>query len=317
MASADEPADITDQLNRLTVSDSSVEFLEDRQELGRGAYGTVFKVRYRGSMCAAKEIHSILIDAADETERKRLRDNFIRECFHCSKFDHPNIVRFIGIYQPPQQFLPIMIMELMDESLRSYAEKENIIIKTKISILRDVAEGLVYLHSFNPPVIHRDLSPNNVLLKHLPLPSVAKIGDLGVSKVVNVGDRSSRSSYQTKAPGTSDFMPPEAFTDKPMYNTSLDVFSFGGIVLYTINGEWPAPTAMTDFDPITRSIRAFTEVERRQQYLDMMIGEAEVFRSLVVACLDNDPVKRPSMVNLSEKIKLIQKVCLHYSNFKL
>ena len=66
------PEDISDQLRRLTISESDVEFLRD-QNLGRGAYGIVFKARYRGSVCAAKEIHSILIDAAySPAERRRL-----------------------------------------------------------------------------------------------------------------------------------------------------------------------------------------------------------------------------------------------------
>ena len=241
-------------------------------------------------------------------ERRRLQESFQRECDHCSKLNHPNIVRFIGIYHPPQQLFPVMIMELMDESLTAYAEKPNISFKRRMSILHDVAEGLSYLHSRNPPVIHRDLSPNNILLKHLPLLPVAKIADLGVAKVINVDDKGSK-RYQTKVPGTMDFMPPEAFTDKPQYDVSLDVFSYGGIMLHTVNGKWPTPTALTIYDPVTRQIKGFSEVERRQKHLNSMTGEAEMLRPLVEACLDNDPVKRPSILELSEKIKPL-KVCL-------
>ena len=306
---ATAPEDISDQLRRLTISESNIELLHD-QDLGRGAYGRVFKARYRGSVCAAKEIHSILIEAAyTPAERRRLQAAFQRECDHCSKLNHPNIVHFIGIYHPPQQLFPVMIMELMDESLTTYAEKPNISFKRRVSILYDVAEGLSYLHSCNSPVIHRDLSPNNVLLKHLPLLPVAKIADLGVAKIVNVDERSSK-SYQTKVPGTVDFMPLEAFGDKPKYGTSLDVFSYGGIMLYTVNGKWPRPTALADFDPVTRQVRGFSEVERRQEHLDKMRGEAAVLRPLVEACLDNDPVKRPSIVELSEKIRPLVESCL-------
>ena len=300
--------DISDQLRHLTVSQSDVEFLRD-QHLGRGACGIVFKARYRGSVCAAKEIHSILIDAAyTPAERRILQDNFIRECDHCSKLNHPNIVRFIGIYHPPQQLFPVMIMELMDESLTAYAEKPNISFKRRISILHDVAEGLSYLHSRNPPVIHRDLSPNNILLKHLPLLPVAKIADLGVAKVINVEDTKSK-QYLTKVPGTVHFMPPEALEDDPQYDTSLDVFSYGGITLYTITGKWPEPTALAKYDPMTHQVRGFSEVERHQEHLDKMTGEAEVLRPLVDACLHNDPVKCPSILQLSAEIKPL-KVCL-------
>ena len=285
-----------------------VEFVPG-EELGRGAYGRVFKAKYRGSVCAAKEVHSILIQLTQMApeERRRLQDSFQRECDHCSNLNHPNIVRFIGIYHPPQQLFPVMIMELMDESLTSYAEKPNISFDNRMSILRDVAKGLSYLHSRNPPVIHRDLSPNNVLLKNLPLLLIAKIADLGVAKILNFDDKNAK-KYQTKVPGTMDFMPPEAFADKPQYDTSLDVFSYGGITLHTVNGEWPTPTLSTEFDPVTRQVRGFSEVERRQEHLDKMRGEAEVLIPLVEACLDNDPVKRPSIVDVCEKIPL--KVCL-------
>ena len=307
---ATRPEHISDQSRRLTISKSDIEFLRD-QELGKGAYGRVFKARYRGSLCAAKEIHSILIEAVAYTpaERRRLQEAFQRECNHCSKLNHPNIVHFIGIYHPPQQLFPVLIMELMDESLTAYAEKQNISFKRRLSVLYDIAEGLSYLHSRNPPVIHRDLSPNNVLLKHLGLPllPVAKIADLGVAKI-NVDDKKS-TDYLTKAPGTVHFMPPEALEDKPQYGTSLDVFSYGGITLYTVNGKWPKPTVMAKYDPVTRQAKAFTEVERRQEHLDKMRGEAKVLRPLVEACLDNDPAKRPSIVELSEKIKPL-KVCL-------
>ena len=277
------------------------------EELGRGAYGRVFKAQYRGSVCAAKEVHSTFIQLtqADSEERRRLQDSFQRECDHCSKLNHPNIVHFIGIYHPPQQLFPVMIMELMDESLTTYVEKQNI---RRMSILYDVAEGLSFLHSRNPPVIHRDLTPNNVLLKY-PLP-VAKIADLGMAKILNFDDKNTK-KYQTKVPGNMDFMPPEAFADKPQYGISLDVFSYGGIMLHTVNGEWPKPTALTKFDPVTRQAKGFTEVERRQEHLDKM-REAEMLRPLVEACLDNDPVKRPSIAELSEKIKPL-KVCLCHS----
>ena len=243
-------------------------------------------------------------------ERRRLQESFQRECDHCSKLNHPNIVRFIGIYHPPQQSFPVMIMELMDEGLTTYAGKPNISFKRRMSILHDVAEGLSYLHSRNPPVIHRDLSPNNILLKHLPLLPIAKIADLGVARAINVDDKGSK-RYQTKVPGTMDFMPPETFTDKPQYDVSLDVFSYGGIMLHTVNGQWPKPTALIKYDPVTQQSKAFTEVERRQGYLDKMTGEAEVLRPLVEACLHSDPVKRPSILELSEKIKPM-KVCLYH-----
>jgi len=64
-----------------------------QKELGRGAYGRVFAVKYCGVICAAKEIHQILIDAVNPEEKQAIKDSFIRECLHCSSLHHPNIVR--------------------------------------------------------------------------------------------------------------------------------------------------------------------------------------------------------------------------------
>ena len=295
----DETEDLSDKLMGLTLN----EVRPLTQRLGRGSYGKVYAVEYRGVTCAAKEIHSILLEDEDTG---KLRENFERECIRSSELTHPNIVRLIGVYYPSRVSLPVMVMELMDESLTKYVEKPNISLKRKISILHDVVEGLTYLHTRTPPVIHRDLSPNNILLKNTPLLPVAKIADLGVAKGIDV-DSWSAMKYLSQAPGTLPFMPPEALVNKPKYGLSLDVFSFGGVMLFTISEQWPEPKAQAEFDPVTRQTKGLNEVERRKEYLDKLKGEAEVLRPLVEACLDNDPARRPPITHLSEKIKL--KVC--------
>ena len=282
-------------------------------ELGRGAYGRVYTVKYSGrdggSIYAAKEIHSILTEVKDSG---KLREDFLRECKHCSELNHPNIVSFKGVFYPAKNQLPVMVMELMDDSLTKYVEKKpGSSFERKCSILYDVAQGLGYLHSFIPPIIHRDLSPNNVLLKHAGVehvPPVAKIADLGVAKVVKAESKSTKSRL-TKTPGTLDFMPPESTVDDPQYDISLDVFSYGGLMLHTINDEWPTPSTLTEYDREKRITKAFTEVERRQKYLDKMRGEAEALRPLVEACLDNDPGLRPPIKVLACEIEKF-KVCI-------
>ena len=160
----------------------------------------------------AKKIHSILVEGVGQQQEQSVKEGFLRECQHCSVLSHPNIVRFMGIYyQKKSSTIPVMIMELMDESLYDYINKlpmaKNAWMK-KGSILPDVAEGLSYLHAQKPAVVHRDLSPKNILLKagkgEVP---VAKISDLGVAKIIKADSRRTQ-SVLTKAPGTQDFMPP-------------------------------------------------------------------------------------------------------------
>jgi len=259
--------------------------------LGRGAYGQVIEVKYDGKNYAAKEIHTVLLKGTTLEENRKVEDNFLRECRICRSLNHPNIVGFIGLYYARwDSVLPAMVMELMDTSLTEYVKRSIISTETKISILRDISSGLCYLHNHTPPVIHSDLSPNNVLLLH---ECIAKISDLGVAKVVKADSKMLERSKLTKVPGSADFMPPEVVENNSVYETSLDIFSFGGIILHVINQEWPSPTSSTAFDTEARITTRFTEVERRQMYLDKITGKAIILKPLIIDCLDNDPAKRP------------------------
>ena len=276
----------------------------NRDELGRGAYGRVYAVKYCQTICAAKEIHSILVEGVGQAEMLRTTESFMRECQQCSTLRHPNVIQFLGIYYPPdagganRMRLPVMVMEMMADSLTSFVDKhEKIPVCIKYSIIHDVSLGLCYLHNHDPPIVHRDLSPNNVLLT---AHHVAKISDLGVAKVIQADSRKT----MTKAPGTVDFMPLEALSISPVYGPALDVFSFAGIILHIFNQQWPRPLDQVQFDPKARRRVALSEVERRQQYLDKMIGEAKVLRPLVEECLDDDPAVRPTIATVCERIQV-------------
>ena len=201
------------------------------------------------------------------------------------------------MYYPAKDKLPIIVMEKMYNSLRGLVEKHTKIPFTNIlSILNDVCYGLQYLHSRNPPIVHRDLTPNNILLcYHLR----AKITDLGVAKVMQATD----SKTLTQAPGTNDFMPPESLANKPVYGLPLDIFSFGGVVLYVTTQEWPQPAPWIDFDPETGRRIVLTELQRRQQYLDKMTGIYLALKPLVMSCLDDNPKKRPLLEEVLLDIK--------------
>ena len=274
-------------------------------QLGTGAYGRVFEVEYAGTTCAAKEIHSIFFRVARQDGLDRLKRNFLQECRIWSTLRHPNIVQFIGIYYRENDDgngLPVMVMEKMQYSLRSFVERfegDKIQMFTKLSILHDVSMGLCYLHIRHPPVVHRDLTPNNILLSsHLE----AKITDYGVAKVMRDTDSGCR---LTIVPGTPHFMPPEALDDNPAYGPSLDAFSYGAVVLYVDTQEWPEPRAKEKLNPETGRRELVSEVERRQEYLDKM-GDSEIdtkMRLLVISCLNDDPTGRLVITEISRIVK--------------
>ena len=244
-------------------------FTED--ELGRGAYGRVVVVNYAGTPCAAKQMHPILLQNATENEFRQIRNDFLKECDIWSKLRHPHIVQFLEVYpRCDDSPLPTIIMEKMDFSLRYLVETYShvhIPLNVKASILNDVALGLKYLHSCNPPIVHRDITPNNILLRS---DLQAKISDMGIAKVLQCDVKA---ITMTKAPGTPGFMPPESLDDSPHYGLPLDVFSYGVVSLYTITQLWPEPRPMVISKPNGKLVR-LSEVERREDHTNKIIAGA-------------------------------------------
>ena len=273
------------------------------KDIGVGAYGKVFEVECVGTVYAAKEIHSILVQGVRREEFEATKNAFLTECIRSSSLSHPNVVHFLGVYNlGGQSLLPVLVMERMQESLTSVVEKyQNIPMYVKLSMLLDVSRGLWYLHCHHPPIVHRDLSPNNVLLTSQ---FVAKISDLGVAKVIQADSEKTK----TRAPGTVDFMPPEALLETPEYGPPLDVFSYGGVILHVVNQEWPKPLHYVMTDAKTGKILGLTEVERRQQHCVKMSGAPADLQSLVKQCLHNNSAVRPPISQVSERMKRMKEV---------
>ena len=268
------------------------------KDIGVGAYGRVFEVGYCGTVFAAKEVHSILVQGVTPEEFEAIKKAFLSECIQSGALSHPNVVQFLGVYNPGgQSRLPVLVMERMQESLTSVVGKyPNIPMYVKLSMLVDVSRGLWYLHSHIPPIVHRDLSPNNVLLTSQ---FVAKISDLGVAKVIETDSKKTK----TRAPGTVDFMGPEALLEIPEYGPPLDVFSYGGVTLHVVNQEWPKPLHYVVTDPKSRRRVALSEVERRQEHVEKMRGAPADVRVLVEQCLGDDPARRPQISDVSERMR--------------
>ncbi|XP_065913277.1 uncharacterized protein [Dysidea avara] len=264
--------------------------------IGKGAYGRVSEVYVHGTLCAAKEIHSILIEGVESEEFQHLKQSFLTECARNQALHHPNVVQMLGIHYPTREaILPWLVMEMMETSLARLLErcnKEKMPLYIKLSILVDISQGLEFLHGQD--IIHRDLSSNNVLLtKHC----VAKISDFGTAKLIMDHNRISK---HTQTPGTLQFMPPEAISVNPRYGKSIDVFSLGCVSLHLMSHQWPQPLDQVRQDTLT----ALTEVERREEYLKLC--SLSSLKQLIESCLHNEPGKRPDIATFRMKVKNIK-----------
>ena len=67
------------------------------KEIGHGVYGRVFEVDYQGTLCAAKEVHSILLEMSQDEGRRKITTDFLHECQIWSTIRHPFVVQFLGM----------------------------------------------------------------------------------------------------------------------------------------------------------------------------------------------------------------------------
>ena len=279
---------------------SNLAFTEER--LGKGADATVFAAEWNGTVCAAKRLHDILLEDETPGGADKFISNFESECLTWSKLRHPGVVQFLGVHMDRRSRLPVLVMEKMDTSLRTYLEdhsKEEFPLHQKAFVLRQVTQALAYLHSQNSPLVHHDLSPNNVLLNVASF--VTKVSDFGMSRAINPSSLTRKSSIK----GTLAFMAPEALHDPPRYNEKLDVFSFGNVVISSLTHEWPNPGPPTKYEGDV--FVAVTELQRREHYVVKFTAqEKQLFLPIVRQCLENRPDKRPCSVMLVQELRRIE-----------
>ena len=277
---------------------------ETGKKLGEGSYSEVVEVVFHGTACAAKRIHVVW-----DQQLGGKPEEFMRVCEIWSRLRHPNVVQLLGLLPQPYSGsatnLPTIVMEKMDCSVRHFVEahsRESVPLAVKVDILHQVAQGLAYLHGQRPSVVHRELSPNNILIN---LGSMtAKLSDFGVAHVF------SQASRGALFPGFLHFMPPETLPQvlatERENEDRIDVFSFGCIIICAVTHLWPKP-----LPPIRQTKQgkqvALTEVERRQLYLNRFDPQEKAcLFGVVHQCLERDPLKRPRSTKLVEAMREIK-----------
>lgn len=255
------------------------------RELGAGGSAIVIELTYMGMKCAGKRIHEHLLKCGGSEYTDVIRQ-FSKECHILSRINHQNIVQFLGVYFQEAN-LPILVMEFLPTNLCSCIKiHRHFPNEVKYSILHDIVQGILYLHSQTPPIIHRDLSSNNILLNPI---LTAKIADLGVARILNMSPI--QVSAMTQKPGTDIYMPPEAMVADPHYNTSIDVFSYGILIIEIFCGQSPTPHDGPNRYESGRLV-AVSEAERRHKFIQAM-GDDHPLMNLTLKCISNNPDERP------------------------
>lgn len=203
---------------------------------------------------------------------------------------HPNIVLFMGISVQPTKVC--IVTELMARG----NVRDLLVTKTsKGKPLRldwslrqqwalDTAQGMAYLHSHDPPMIHRDLKTTNLLVDR---GMNVKICDFGLSRI--------RSDKQMSAVGTVHFSAPEVLRHEK-YTEKVDVFSFGAVC-------WELYTRLPIF-------KGMAQIEIYKSVIDGIMPPVDdncepQFKKLMQECWDTNPSNRPSFREIIERLSVL------------
>ena len=292
--------------------------------LGSGTYGSVIELTSAGETVAGKVFKTI-----STAQLQALATKVCGEVITMLQLSHPNIVQCKGVsILPDKSPLPVLLMERLMTSLHAFLldqDNSDLPVERKVSFLLDTAEGLSYLHSRTPAIIHRDLTATNVLLTSQ---LTAKITDFGNSRIMDLDPNTTPTTF-TSVPGTLEYMPPEAqgVTGQGgslQQSPSLDIFSFGHLSLFTVTQTQVnllPPTYMdaegifTQFTVVlilqsidsTGRLLARSELERRGQFVEKaaaLLSENPLLE-IIQQCLHNRPDKRPSAGELVTRLSQI------------
>ncbi|KAG6879253.1 hypothetical protein C0992_004082 [Termitomyces sp. T32_za158] len=212
-------------LESLGLEDREIppEKIQKLEKIGSGGFKDVFIGKFKGRKIAISEFRGQL-SAMDIKELKLL-----------GGFDHPNIVRFLGVSIPENtRETPVMIVSELcsNGDLFDYVRNVNPPTLHKVLVMMlDIARGLEYLHLRKPSVIHRDCKSSNILIT---AKGTAKIADFGLAKV----KQSTRSMVRSLV-GTVNWQAPELRHAHPKYNHKVDVFSCA--MVYWEMLQWHLP----------------------------------------------------------------------------
>jgi len=238
--------------------------------LGTGGWGYVTVATYRGRRVAAKCLHKGIASHYN-------KDQFEREIRISAQCRHRNLLEFIGAVPDHPA---IILTEIMDTNLRDALVDRRATPSHIHPISMDIAQGLLYLHSIQPhPLIHRDVSAPNVLLKADGNGWIAKLSDLGSAQFAHIA--------QTLGPGAIIYAAPEVTQRDSAHQQTvkIDIYSYGVLLIELLTREMPAKS----IGSLLRSIQS-----RWPHYVP-----------LITNCTNVNPDNRPSIQQVIEQLSTV------------
>ena len=263
--------------------------------LMNGENAVVCKAQFLHLPCAAKYLHHKLAESSTWQ-----LDNFYRGCKILQSCHHPNIITCLGMLHDDSLRVPILLMELMDHSLKEFLDQDRVGIALplhiEIDICYDIAQGLEYLHAKD--IIHGNLTATNILLRE------------GRAKICGVMSlqHSTMDGELSLCPGAPEILPRHSFSCSD-YTETIDCFSFGVLAIHITTQEIPSPLALA------HQSSEISEIERYANSLEK-VDNKHPLHPIIRECLNDESTLRPSAGKLCSELSDIRQSA-NYDNSQI
>ncbi|KAF7848137.1 hypothetical protein BT93_L2261 [Corymbia citriodora subsp. variegata] len=271
----------------------ATEGFNDKYCIGEGGTGRVYRALLpTGHALAIKKIRS---SEGDEIEQ--ITASFINEIRLLTAIRHRNIVKFYGFCSSgPHKFLLYDLIERgsLASILNDNGKAARLYWRRRLEIVRDIARALCYMHNdCMPPIIHRDISSQNMLLNR---EGEAFLSDFGISRILKPN-----SSNWTALAGTCGYVAPEL-----AYTMSLtekcDVYSFDILTLEVMMGKHPAELSFLCSEQ-SMELEDLLDARLPPPADRITVNEVKEIVKQACSCMDVDPNCRPTMREVSRVLK--------------
>lgn len=201
--------------------------------LGEGAFAEVYRVKHR--FLGRQALKIFKIPGMTETEINEA----LSEAVLLSQIGHPNIIRVFdaNVFETPNGDFGFFTMEYiaggsLDKYWRSFGSSL-IPIHTSVDLIKQVCRGIAAGHSEKPPIVHRDIKPQNILVGYEGDGLRARVSDFGLAKRVNP------LTLLASARGTTCFKAPEVFSDPMSDSCAGDVWAIGCTLYLLLTDQLP------------------------------------------------------------------------------
>jgi len=266
-----------------TVLRERYKIIESVKSGGMGAVYEAEDLRLEGRRCAIKEI--LLDPGMDETARAQAQEQFHREASILARLDHPNLPKVSDYFSDSDHDFLVMdfvpgrdLKDIMDEARRAshFLEERDV-----LNWVTQLVDALDYLHTQEPPVVHRDIKPGNIKLTP---DGRIKLVDFGLVKVLSPGDDRTITVLQGR--GTAAYTPLEQYGgDVGHTDVRSDIYSLGATLYHLLTHQPPTDAKQRFLHP--EALAAPTELN---PHISSRVEHA------IIHALALHPTDRPSSV---------------------